>query len=325
MRVALFAVAAVGWGVLGCGPKPSKYGESPSASVPPDSGAQLRAGEAPKVEQPKTAPSAEPKVSGTPPKGGETKSTPDVPPPVAAVVTPPQQAKETPVHQVPAPNSGGWQRGSLSASALGSQMDQAIAKLRGTTAEGRMDVRTKEMRGYVVLRTVLKDPKHYHIEFMDPSTPTKGNYIVRNEGRIGFMSHDKWIAADFPAQPTSFLDQLHMTSGFGFRPFTGSPYWKGLLERLAKGEGKFKASLETKPMVLPNGEKRAFYRVIAERKGALPATVEIRVDGKRWLPVTVRVNEQVSPKEERFTQWSIAWSFDRPIAEKAFDLPENAP
>lgn len=254
----------------------------------------------------------------TPPKP-EPEPTPSIAPIEPAAQKSPSGNEARGKFEIVKPGAPGWSKSQLELSKLGAKVDSAIMGTKGAFGEGRYDIKTSEMSGYQAIKTILKDPTHYRIEFVNPAKPSAGNYIIRDGARAGFMDMNSWSNKDFPVPPTDFKLQLHMVAGFGMSPYvTKKPYWAPLLSSLAtKG---FKVTQETQNLKMPSGESRPFYRVLGTGKDI---TAEFLIDGKRFLPVTVRVNQQISPKKSIFSQWSPGWSFNRPIPAGTFSLPDN--
>ncbi|MBL8048490.1 MAG: hypothetical protein JNJ45_07400 [Chthonomonas sp.] len=217
------------------------------------------------------------------------------------------------------PGQPGWKQTPLTIAQIGAKVDTAMMGLKGAFAEGRFDIKTKEMSGYQSIKSIFQDANHYRFEFVDPTAPSAGNYIIRNGTRLGFMQRNSWVGEKFPTLPAETLKILHLVPAFGIQPFiTRKPFWAPFLARLQK-EG-FKITQETKSLPLPNKEQRDFHRILASKADV---TAEFVIDGKRFVPVTVRVNQKISAKESVFSQWSPGWSWNRPIPKESFDLPAN--
>lgn len=225
---------------------------------------------------------------------------------------------------VPGAGTDGWKGSQLTALDLGNRMDVALLGLKGAYSEATTFLRDHEMEGKTPTKLSIQDDENYKIEYPNPSHPTEAYILIGNKGARARMVESKWQSDDFIAgNPGAIKDWLENPVGQIFNGFAQQkPLWAKLLsEFVGRGEG-FSTVIEQKEMSV-NGKPRMFYRLLAERKGNLPATVEVRIDGLRQLPVTIRVNRKIDAKKESFLQWNAGWTFEKPIDPGTFAIPSH--
>ncbi|MCE9558755.1 MAG: hypothetical protein K8R88_07365 [Armatimonadetes bacterium] len=227
------------------------------------------------------------------------------------------------LYEVPGQGTDGWAKSTMTGEQLGVKLDEGMKTLSGVYGEAIAATRDSEMQGSTKSEIWIQDASHYKVEFNIPEKPTEANFMMGAGQARGTFINGTWKSDDLPDAPAALDDRISHLGSLAFFPLVDQkPMWSVLLKQLTAGEQGFRAIVEEK--LIPVGtEERIFYRVLAERKGEKPATAEIRVDGKRFLPVTVRLNRALGSKKNQFMQWNAQWSFTRPIDPGTFKVPST--
>lgn len=227
-----------------------------------------------------------------------------------------------------------WKRSTMTVASLAKRVASATAGLKRTTASLSIDVQTPEGQGFyrapsVVLRVI--DEKRYRVDYVVfqqlPFSAT-----LSNDGKQRKVRLDNKIAtlpptAKLPAASAvrgDALVQLFETdfARLAFQGLTeGVDAWSPVLNGMGRGVLGYKTVVEERRMTY-QGQNFLSYRVLATRKGAgnKPCTFEIVVDGKKFLPVTIRNVRMDAKGKEWMAQWTASYRFNQTIAAKDLKL-----
>ncbi|HVL39479.1 MAG TPA: hypothetical protein VM328_08835 [Fimbriimonadaceae bacterium] len=233
----------------------------------------------------------------------------------------------------PAQSASEWRRSQMSAAALGKRVDAALGNLKNAYGETSLIVQTPSGNGNA--RSVIKiaDRSKYLIEYVwfDRGRPfTSG--IRGNGGKVSVLSQEGWEAAKPASGLTPPPTGLSLVQGFNsimprlvWTPITNAkPIFEPLASGYARGIGGYQARVEEKVSHV-GGKRIVNYRILATRHAAGaktygPSSIEIRVDGQYWLPVTIRIDNKDTKGRPHFMQWQSFWRFGQKFDPKEFVL-----
>lgn len=273
---------------------------------------------APETREPDAAPS----TKATP--GPSAVPSPNAASPGAPAPSTPRPAPKKPFVIV-GQGKDGWQPASLTAEALGSKIDQATRELKGAKAESHLLVENAELSGEISAKIAIQDRGLYRIEYQLPNKPTDTHLLVGKNGKKYTLSKERWKPG--PAQSAQ-VDDAKLVAQWPqdftyrlFQPFeTDARVWQRLLGSLAKGVGGYKATVEQRTLPV-DGRQVPFYRVLAQRQGPRPTTIEMRFEGNRFVPLVVKINQMDAQGRPNNVQWQAGWSFGKSIDPKEIQVP----
>ena len=300
----------------------------------------LLAGCSPKASDPTKAPGSPPVSQGETsnneaPKQGPTE--PTVPDAGAVKKKPPEPTPYTPKIKVDVsePGKEGWRSTKMGISELSSKLASATKGLRNTKAQTLLLARTSEGEGEYKGEISVKDATRYRIDYVViEGRPISATDV--SDGVRRMIRYDtKWSKPMVAGKPLPVAKRtgkelaaqwpLDFTR-IAFQGITDSTdAWQPILAAWAKGAEGFKTVVEERQMIY-KGQMILNYRVRAERSPELakklgPSTVEIVVDGKHFLPVTIRVERQDVHGKKWLAQWSARWKFQQTLDPKTFNTP----
>lgn len=266
----------------------------------------------------KSASAAGPGAKATPEQGSDKKEEPKLPgadfktPERNYVIRRPGQGSWTPPTQAST---------ALTPAALGTRMDQAIAKLSNTLVDGRItfDATEGELQGKVEFK--IESPDRFRVEYLIPSMEGAKGIMVGDGARRASSTEDGWEELEpkgGPLSPTQINDWGRyfpriMLSSFA----TKQSVWGPLFSAWGADKGA-KTTLETQNRK-DDGKERPFYRVTSiGPKGEF----EVVVDGTDLLPLTVRSRVKHQGKENKI-MWTGRWAFGGTHEAKSFLLPQD--
>lgn len=219
------------------------------------------------------------------------------------------------------PNTEGWKATSTELTSLGAKMDEALTKSkdlwaktntlfeisgRGTLASGKADVK-------------IQNADRFRVEYYMPDTEATLHAEVKNGGPTAELAEEGWKKA--PRRPAPSVNEWSQV--FPREVFAtltqGRPAWSEFLRRLEKGEDGFRTHIEKRTRKVA-GAEHPYLRVLAERP---KTTIEMIVDGERYLPLTIRVSDESNPGKTRKGLWSAEWKSGGVHDPKAFVLPKS--
>jgi hypothetical protein len=343
-RSTKLAIAALGAALIGAGCVREDHngaftGKNPPTAVAPQrigiaggAGPETRRPEGEKGAPDVGVPDAGPPDAGAPdvgpPRGAEDARRQDRPgaPPPAKVNrdgVPQQRAFE-----IDGAGQDGWRPARLTPQQLGERIDRALLSLRGAEADARMDVENERLRGRMNLEIRVASPEAFRVEYVLVSDPTVTHFTVADGNKRARFERGAWSAAAAADAPGTGAPADATIATWGDR-FAGDalrtlterrPTWAPMLSALGRGERGFRTVIETKTMPVA-GQPRPFYRVLAERPGPEKVRYEMRFDGTRFVPLTMRVHRERANQPPIRAQWSAGWRFGRTVDQSLFDVP----
>lgn len=261
-------------------------------------------------------------VTANPPAVGQTPRSPSAPRVNRDGV--PQQ----PTFKISGAGEDGWSKSELSAAELGAKLDKAIAALKDASADANITVENEELQGQLRLNIDVANPETYKVEYVLVSNPQETHFAVANGKKRSRFEKSVWAAPKPAASQGEAVDGRKLLSTWAdrfpndaLRSLTDrQPTWGPLLQALERGELGFKMIVETKTMPVA-GQPRPFYRVLAERPGAEPLRFEMRFDGTRFVPLTLRSNRERPGGRPDKAQWTAGWKFGQKVDPSKFEVP----
>jgi len=310
----------VGIGVLvGCQPKAAPS-DRPAVNLPND----------PAVSTPGRLPeNVTPNVEGKAPDGtgGITDAAPrpqDLTSPLNRKPKPgPPPPVPKNVFRIPGAGTEGWQRSRLSALDLGTKLDRAGKELKSAYGEATFWVQNQEMQGHNTAKIRVVDGADYEIEYQMPADPVVTEIVVAGHGKRMMLPNKgawKLVSAVVPPRNRLLAEWESSFPRAMFGNLSGEAVWSPVLQDLLAGKGGYRAVLEEKSMTV-NGRSVLFYRVLAERPGAKSSRIEMRFDGTRFVPLTIKVNRTPAGKKPELVQWNARWAFGQPLPKRQYTTP----
>jgi len=222
--------------------------------------------------------------------------------------------------RIDAPGTKPWIKSKMSVTQLAQKVADATMRLQNTGADLIVLVQTPEGQGYFAAPTIdfrVMGGKLYRVDYVvlheipfSCSTANDGQTrTVRLDDKIIKMESSRKLQAT--GVKGSALMRLFETDfpRMMFQGLTdGVDAWKPILAGWAAGLDGYKVAVEERTMK-HEGQTFVNYRIHAQRTGAAvktlgQSTFEVILDGKRFLPVTVR-HVRVMPKGQT---WAMMWT-----------------
>lgn len=301
---ALVAVALVG-----CSKEPTPPPVGPGDSAP--------------VTKPSPTPTPTP--APTPGKGELPGPKPPAEaPPVAP--TPLPENKNPKTFEVAAPGTGGYKpNNELTAAQLGQKVDEALSKLTNTLGYVTLEARTEENQGYNTCEVKIGQKGQYFIEYPRSEMIFERGLLVSDGKAKAVREQDK-----VTENVSNLVDKKTDYATEWSRQFTefallglsdGRSIYATTMRDLSAGIGGYTTNLEKKQQTV-NGRTFVSYRLLATRQTPNPTTIEIKIDGQRLLPVTLKVNRKSADGTELYARMAIAWEFNKKQDSSAFQVPK---
>lgn len=235
---------------------------------------------------------------------------------------------------IPEPGTRGWEKAdSLDPQGLAARMDEAMRGLENAFGQVRMsyDYQGAQLNGVAELRFDRKGK--YRVEYYLPETETD-RYIVVGDGSEKAMLveggwqtlgkvGDKGAAKSGDAKTAQKWATDFMGEMLSYHR-DGADAWKPIITAWTKNPDRFAVTMEEGKRKLKdttgNLVDRPFYRLVIKSK-TNKDTMEVIVDGKRYLPLTVKsvLNEG---QDQLF--WNAQWAFKGgEHDQKLFTIPEG--
>ncbi len=239
--------------------------------------------------------------------------------------------------KISAPGQGNWTRSQVTLTQLAQKVAAATMGLKNTTAEMRVDVTTPEgtavfMTPSVALR--IRDASHYRVDYVViQKVPFSASLAF--DGRSRRVRLDSELTTlkgtgKIPAALKVTGDRLVALFDIDFPRLAfqglteGVDAWKSVFMGWARGVDGYKPVVEERRMTY-QGVKYLNYRILVQRTGPAKAklgvsTFEVVLDGKRFLPVTIR-NVRTDAKGGKWSaQWVAAYKFNQKLTDVDFKL-----
>ncbi|MEQ1823476.1 MAG: hypothetical protein ABL949_13280 [Fimbriimonadaceae bacterium] len=240
----------------------------------------------------------------------------------------------------PKPGDNLWRPSKVTLTQLAKNTGGATRNLKGTGATIKMIAQTSGGRATFDGVMRIGDNRHYRIDtFIIKPEPLTGIYLNNGTRRFAFVDGKFVPTGGIPSAqqlPSATSDPVKLAtlfpSEFGrimFQGLTdGVDAWGPLFSAWASGVGGYKAKVEERVMNF-QGKKYLTYRVIAKRteqaaKTFGKSTIEVRVDGARFLPVTMMETRLDLKKKPWIVQWFAAYEFGRKFTDSDYAITTKA-
>jgi hypothetical protein len=232
--------------------------------------------------------------------------------------------------------SGNWKKSAIAPSALAARVDKAFREMSKTEAEAVATIMTPTENGQVRNAIKVQDYKTFSIQTLRLEKEP-GIFEIRADGskksftgRNGTFEPAKPIGSQSPETKLTGRQMVEQWPRafprLAFLSLTeGKDSWGPYLKELASGRSGFTAEISERTIPF-RGQMWTNYRVIAKRtkeaaKKLGPCEVEIVLDGRRNLPVTIRSNFTDPNGGSWKVLWQTGWNFDQSFDAKDFRLP----
>jgi hypothetical protein len=230
-----------------------------------------------------------------------------------------QQAEQKKIDvTIPPPRASGWQKTNTRLPDLAKKVATSVSGMKDTYGEFTTNVETPEGTGFFEGKLKVQDNRTYFVDFVViAAKPFSGTLAADGQQRVfridENISQPQSVTAPLPISKTDPRVMIQVWpedfSRLAFQGLTeGRDAWEPVLNGLAKGLGGYKTTLEERK-VTTGGKEYVSYRVLANRaadasKKVGASNLEIIIDAKRYLPVTIRA----VGKDEKGGNWKVQWS-----------------
>lgn len=319
MRISGWVWVAMGVALVGCQPETAKPVDAGSSAVASNN--------ATAVPEPANAaanqPAPEPEPEKTPAEASNTTPNPDPaldnPGSTATAPAKPPTVAEGP--KISPAATDGWEKTDVSPTKLAETLDTSLKELKSATGRFRLVLdKGKDGAGHDQGDIVIADSTRYSIDWfrshkLGTILRVRANGTHRRE-----LTEAGWGEIK-PLSEVKSLEKLPLVklwkdacSKLMFRPIVdGQPIWVPLVKDF-QAQG-YSVRTEIKSMTV-NDKPRPFYRILAFKTNPKETRYEMRFDGIRMVPLTVKIEE---PGKE-LVQWSGEWSFSQAIDPKTFNI-----
>lgn len=238
--------------------------------------------------------------------------------------------------EIAASGTQSWKPTRMTFATLAQKVSAATAGLKATRADLNVFVRTPEGQGMffspsVVLR--VKDAMHYRVDYVVVQRIPFSATLVNDGKKRGIRADTKveWKPASYRLPATKLKGDLLVglfEIDFARLAFQGltenQDAWKDIITGWTRGTNGYKAILEERKMRY-QGKDILNYRIRAQRTAAAAkkfgaSTVEVVFDGRRFLPVTIRVVRTDQAGKSWLAQWQAAYRFNQTIPPSEMQL-----
>lgn len=224
------------------------------------------------------------------------------------------------------PKTEGWVATAITLPELGAKLDESIGSMKDTVGKFDLYVKSKKLTGSVASRLQVVDKGKFSIEYYSPTKPVESVRIVANGQVKAVYSKAGWEKRKPEDAPQVMLPNAELIQKWmkdfpewSFGSLTDDQKtWRALLKALSGPDSGFKTTVEQRTMKV-NGDKKLFYRILTTSTKDKDFLIEIRVDAKRMLPVSIIVNQN----PETSAQWFASYGFHQPMKEESFQIPSN--
>lgn len=226
-----------------------------------------------------------------------------------------------------------WVAAESEAGELGKKVDAAVAGLKDTAVQLRFLVNNPEqdLQGQLNGQFIVEDETKFFMNYTVPESPERTERAVADGSRYMWRRSGKWSEPKpvesrgaSPATGKQLVDawpRAFPRHVFGAL-MEDRPTWGPLLEALERGEGGYTTKVERQEFK-QDGKTVPFYRVVAERAGPRPQTIEMRFQGQFMLPVTIRLTQKLPDGKEALFQWQASYNFQEDVSKQNFTLPTS--
>lgn len=253
------------------------------------------------------------------------------------------ETKVPPKPNIPEPNSvqkpgtGNWTPTKLTSATLAANMGKAMSTMTGVECRSVVAAKTPEGVGRSLISFKFATPNAFRVEYIEPGLIPKRSTILADGAKVRAYAKNRWtpykpIASGFdPAQAKVDAQKFltHFSRAMVANAVDKSDPWAPLFNELQSGKSGFDCRIEERHFV-SNGRNYLSYRIVATRRAAQskslgPASMEIVVDGKYWLPVTIRTEMQPPGQKPWSYEWTGQWRFKQKFAPSDLALAQSKP
>jgi hypothetical protein len=219
---------------------------------------------------------------------------------------------------------GKWVPSKMTATQLAQRTAKAVMALQNTEARTQTLFQTADGRGQIDGLLRVANNGKYYIDFVTiDGEPFTGTMVARNGQRQ--IRRDEKITVAFPVNQAIASARSEDPAAIFFREFPRIMY-RGITERkdawvpLVAGLGKqYKLRVDERRMTY-KGQNFISYRISGAKTGAQRSSFEITIDGKFFLPVTVRTERKDAKGKDWITQWAAMYQFKQRFSDAQFTL-----
>ena len=231
------------------------------------------------------------------------------------------------------PATAGWIPSTDNLAELGKLLDTTFAELENVRCEAMITYAAPVGTMNVQVAVDIKTTEIFNIAFTLPSVPGYLNTAIGDGERRVLLIGDEWeelpafSATKKPRMDRSDLERFAtmFTQDMFALYLEGELVWEPLFSALQSGVGGYEPSVERMKRSR-NNKELSYIRVYARTEEDTPTEIEVIINEKWNLPVTVRVVRELEDGSKFKMMWSGAWAFSGgEFAEKNFVIPVPAP
>ncbi len=217
-----------------------------------------------------------------------------------------------------------WEATSTDALEVAKQLDQSVAALRNAHAKFTLSVQDEAGSGNSRGEVMIAGPNQYLVDFYRTTEPTRILRAVADGQRRATLRQDGWSEVEpVPTKWSKSTERVlplwsRLFPRTMFRPLIeAQPVYEPLVRELRKSG--FSVRYEVAEVEL-NGDYRPAGRILAAPPVAGRHEIEIRLDGIRMVPLTIRMVRNAPARE---IIWTASWAFDQKFKPETFKLPSD--
>ena len=219
---------------------------------------------------------------------------------------------------------------------LGEQVDLAFNASEPMLGSCRMEIDNAGARTQALPRIKLQDPDNFLIEYVDVERQQDMGRLVSRDGESRIRKESTFVEPNLSAVPQRFdRDEIEdWMADFPLRMFDGfreeKPYWSKLIPALKDPANGFKTTVEEKISeitypdkdgnMISDNDPRKFYRIAAISEDGT-SEIEIIIDSKRYVPVTILTTKKLEGDKERKILWNASWGYGGSFTSEDFQFP----
>jgi hypothetical protein len=236
------------------------------------------------------------------------------------------------IERIAPAGQGKWAKTNRTLLSLAAKVGEAIAQMRDTFGESLMAVKTPEGNASVRLLYKIKDRQNFRVDHLIMDVvPSPGSVLADGaEKKVLGAKGFEWTGGVADPTPGARLSASRIAAQWP-KDFTrlmflgltdGKDTWEGLARELASTDSGFEVDVEERQTNFRNQNWKNYRLHVKRSKAAAetlgPCEMEIVIDGKLYLPVTVRVIMEEPGGRPWHQQWSAGWNFDQSFQPEDF-------
>ncbi len=218
----------------------------------------------------------------------------------------------------------GWIALAQTPEEFGQTVDRAISSLSNVAGTFNIELRNESMEGSKSGQFLIASSAQYAIDTVDIDKPTVLNRTLANGSTKKSLSENGWTApqaVSAQGKPVGQKVSNTLSRNFSRLMFESlterRPTWSPVLKSL-EAEG-FRVTLETKS-ISTSGVMRPYTRLVATRDGVGLNEFEVRFDGIRHVPLTVRMVSTAASGKPVTSEWRGKWKFNQKVSDEIAKL-----